>query len=386
MKKIAIIGTAGVPANYGGFETLADNLVRHLSDQFEITVYCEKLDGDKKERKFNYEGAKLEYIPLKANGWQSIPYDMWSLLKALRKHDVLLVLGVSGALILPFIKLFSKKKVVVNVDGLEWRRDKWSPFIKMLLRFFEKLAVKYADEVIADNEIIQRYVELKYNKEANLIAYGGDHICDQLISYSKLLPSSFVNEGYAFKVARIEPENNVHMILKAFEGLKHRLVVVGNWDKSDYGRELKRDFSRFDNILLLDPIYDQIELDEIRSKATIYIHGHQAGGTNPSLVEAMNLGLPVLAFDCGFNRASTMNEAVYFKNVQELRSSLIDLSPADLKRLAIAMLLIAMREYSWQVIAKKYTNVMLSTAKRKPSYYLNTEFSFQEFEKRFIRA
>ena len=121
-QKLAIIGTVGLPAKYGGFETLAQQLVLQLDKQFEITVYCSGKTYTKENRPGEWQGARLRYLPLKANGVQSILYDFLSMLHAIIFCDVLLVLGVSGCLFLPFIKMFSKKRVIVNVDGLEWRR------------------------------------------------------------------------------------------------------------------------------------------------------------------------------------------------------------------------------------------------------------------------
>ena len=126
-----------------------------------------------------YKGASLKYIPLDANGIQSIFYDILSLIQATRRSDVVLILGVSGCCFLPIYRLFSKKKLIINIDGLEHRRNKWGKWTRRFLRFSEKMAVKYADVVVADNKGIQDYVLEEYGKQAELIAYGGDHVlCD----------------------------------------------------------------------------------------------------------------------------------------------------------------------------------------------------------------
>ena len=152
---LGIVGTVGVPAKYGGFETLVHHLVIHLYDRFDMTVYCSKKAYDEEERMDEFNGAKLEYIPLNANGAQSIFYDLWSLILALRTCDAALVLGVSGCIFLPIIKLFTKKKIMVNIDGLEWRRPKWGRLAKRFLLFSEKMACLHADEIITDNRILK---------------------------------------------------------------------------------------------------------------------------------------------------------------------------------------------------------------------------------------
>ena len=176
-KNIAILGTVGVPGNYGGFETLAENLVRFHEKQAlpdALTVYCSSKSYA--EKKGFYFSAHLQYIPLQANGAQSIPYDIWGLLSAVwHQHDVLLQLGVSGAIALPLVRLISSARIVTNIDGIEWRRDKWSPLAKGFLRFSEKIAVRFSHEVISDNQAIAEYVKESYSVDAHVIAYGGDH-------------------------------------------------------------------------------------------------------------------------------------------------------------------------------------------------------------------
>lgn len=178
MKRVSIIGTVGVPANYGGFESLVENIIGYNSPaDIHYTVYCSAKSYP--HRQSVYKNADLKYVPLDANGSQSILYDIVSLIKATKKSDVILILGVSGCCFLPIYRLFLKKRLVINIDGLEHRREKWGKYAKAFLKFSEKMAVKYADAVIADNKGIQDYVREEYGKEAELIAYGGDHVlCD----------------------------------------------------------------------------------------------------------------------------------------------------------------------------------------------------------------
>lgn len=358
MKKVAIIGTVGVPACYGGFETLAHHLVDRLSNQFKLFVYCSTKAYKKEERVSHYKGAKLIYLPFNANGIQSIIYDIISIFHALFIADTLIVLGVSGGIIIPFVRLFTNKKIIVNIDGLEWRRDKWNRYAKAFLHFSEKVAVRWSHADVTDNEAIKRYTSINYKTLSALIEYGGDHVMEVFPEEEDLVNYPFLREPYAFKVARIEPENNIHLVLEAFAASGKVLVIVGNWNKSLYGKELKENFSDYQNIHILDPIYDQRSLDLLRSNCRIYVHGHSAGGTNPSLVEAMYLELPILAFDVSYNKATTENKAVYFKTVAELQQRLYDINMSELYRIRRDMKEIANRRYTWETIAKNYANLI----------------------------
>ena len=170
MKKIAIVGCQGVPARYGGFETLVENIIgENCSPEVEYTVFCSALDY--KEKLATYKGAKLKYIThFHANGMHSTPYDIESLTKCLRGFDTVVVLGVSGCIILPLFRIFYRKKLIVNIDGLEHRRAKWGKFAKWFLRTSEAMAVRFADVTIVDNKGIQDYVTEKYHKPSTLIA------------------------------------------------------------------------------------------------------------------------------------------------------------------------------------------------------------------------
>jgi glycosyltransferase involved in cell wall biosynthesis len=339
---ISIIGTVGVPACYGGFETLVENLLDEHELDKNIIVYCSSKIY--REKPLKYKNAHLAYIPLNANGSQSIPYDIWSLCHAAYKGtDNILLLGVSGAICLPFIRLFSKTRIITNIDGLEWKRGKWNSFIKRFLKFSEKLAVKYSDVVVADNKAIADYVENEYGVKPEVIAYGGDHaVIDDLI---------LSDEGYALALCRIEPENNVELILEAFSQTDRRLEFIGNWEKSDFGIKMKAKYQQFKNIDIIDPIYDIQTLFEIRQKCSFYVHGHSAGGTNPSLVEMMHFNKDVLAFDCNYNRASTEDRATFFLNIKELVERI---NNPQLINNAKAMKEIASRRYTWKIVKQQY--------------------------------
>lgn len=363
---IAIIGCKGIPASYGGFETLAENLVRHLNKQCDFIVYCS--GPGYTEQPAEYLGAKLKYLPLDANGVQSIPYDIWSMIDASRKADVLLILGVSGCIFLPILKLFCRGKIFVNLDGMDWKRPKWGRLARKFLKFSETVAAKYADGLVADNEVIYDYIREEYGRESFLVEYGGDNARAEFSSRSEELSVIALHkhgsddelvevefDKYAIAVCRIEPENNVHVTLDAFAGESTLpLVFIGNWEYSEYGRKLKQRYASDRNLLLLDPIFESRKLYALRSNASLYVHGHSSGGTNPALVESMSLGLPVVAFDVIFNRATTENKAVYFDSADALKSILQNLDEHDLKANASRMYELAERRYSWKIITAKY--------------------------------
>ncbi len=357
--KIAILGTVGVPGRYGGFETLAENLVRYADSpnapSNAITVYCSTRVYP--EQSPNFLRAHLRYSRFNANGIQSIPYDILTSLDAIiRQHDVLLLLGVSGALALPIIRLLSNARIVTNIDGIEWQRNKWKGLAKHFLRWSEKLAVRYSHSVIADNKGIADYVRDTYGIQAEVIAYGGDHAISEIDVASAQLPQ--LPSDYALALCRIEPENNVEMILQAFTEVDQPLVFVGNWESSNFGRQLRARFGGQEGMHLLDPIYETGPLYHIRRQASFYVHGHSAGGTNPSLVEMMHFGIPILTYDCNFNRYTTDNQAAYFKSANEL-ASLIDAkhrtSNGDM------MKAFAQKKYCWDEIGRRYFSLLHST-------------------------
>lgn len=340
--KVSIIGTVGLPACYGGWETLVDNIVKSRTENVDYSVYCSTKNYEKKID--NYDGAHLVYLPISANGISSIFYDIFSLVHTwFTRPDVVLILGVSGCIFLPFYKLFSKSLIVVNVDGVEWKRDKWSGLAKWFLKLSEAVAVRHSDVVIADNDGIRDYIFDEYRRNAEVIAYGGEHA---LVAKHGQKVSD-----YFFTVCRIEPENNLRMILESFSsnGLKYK--IVGNWSSSQYGIDLRAEFSSFSNIEMIDPIYDLTQLFDFRDQCLGYIHGHSVGGTNPSLVEIMHFSKQVYAFDCVFNRCTTESKALYFNDSEEL-SILLNENGALSQNTILKS--IALKRYTWDVVTKQY--------------------------------
>lgn len=357
MIRVAIIGSQGVPASYGGFESLVENLLgENCPNDIHYTVFCSSIDMNRLDG--TYRGASLRYVHLRANGIQSIPYDVISMLRAIRGYDVILILGVSGCLFMPLLRKMTHARIIVNIDGLEHRRQKWGRMARRILKMSEAMAVKYADIIIGDNQGIVDYVRETYGKDAVLIAYGGDQVVrhvDDSIAKSMLDSYELRDRGYAISVCRIEPENNCSMILESFAtmDIPLPLVFIGNWSHSVYAQELRKHYISAPGIRILDAIYDLDRLWVLRSHAALYVHGHSAGGTNPSLVEAMHIGVPIAAYDVNYNRHTTGGLASYFSNsgtLSDIASKCDDSQGAKLKSYA-------QRTYSWSTIARQYTDL-----------------------------
>jgi glycosyltransferase involved in cell wall biosynthesis len=214
----------------------------------------------------------------------------------------------------------------------------------------EAIAVRYGQTIIADNQGIADYVAETYGVTPEVIAYGGDHVVTEGIENNE-----WKDQTYAFGLCRIEPENNVHMVIEACVQADYPLVFVGNWDANEYGRSLRERYRGAPHVTLLDPIYDQEKLAPLRANCSLYIHGHSAGGTNPSLVEMMMFGRPILAFDCVFNRATLDGLGGYFDSVENLTALLVqgeaNNSGGDIKRLAL-------ERYCWSRIRGAYGRVL----------------------------
>lgn len=355
MKKIAIIGTNGIPSKYGGFETLVEFLIKHLSEKHDITVFCSSKTNPNKIS--DYKGCKLRYIPFRANGWQSIPYDIMSLIKSYRNFDKVLILGSSGTIVMPLFKKH-RDKFIFNFGGLDWKRSKWSFFTRKFLKLSEALGIKHSQYLISDNIGIQEYIQKEYNRGSTLITYGGDQAFKVSTNSADIEKYPFLKNSYAFSVARIQPDNNIDLILESFdEQSPIPFVLVGNWASCSYGIETKAKYVNRPNIILLDAIYDPRELNLLRSNCKVYLHGHSAGGTNPALVEAMNLALPIFAYDCIFNRYTTNFMAQYFTSSIDLSQKIKSISDNDLNRIGENMYALALDNYQWKSIAEKYSEI-----------------------------
>jgi glycosyltransferase involved in cell wall biosynthesis len=356
--RLAIVGIRGLPNNYGGFETLADYLVEFLAKDFEITVYCSSTDLPGRQKQ--YKSANLEYIPITSHGALGILYDSISLLHAVRKNDKILFLGFGAGFVMPYLSPKNRAKIVVNIGGLDWQRNKWSGRAQRVIKRAERLLIENSSQIISDNVGISEYLKNEYNANSELIAYGGDQANKVAITTDGFKDYPFLKNKYAFIVTRIQPDNNIEMLLQAFANQdKMPLVMVGNFENSKFGRYIKELYAGKPYVILLDAIYDRVRLDMLRSNCTIYVHGHSAGGTNPSLAEAMYLSLPVFAYASGYNEHTTVNKALYFKNAEELTELVNTYQKFDLAKIGEDLKAIADEQYRWGKVAQKYKDVIL---------------------------
>jgi glycosyltransferase involved in cell wall biosynthesis len=221
------------------------------------------------------------------------------------------------------------------------------------------MAFKTSNVLIADNRALQSFLYQRYGRQTELIAYGGDHVNtepeDEPVQAE--LPPRF-----ALALCRIEPENNVKLILETFsKDSQIPLVFIGNWNNSDYSISLFNEYTDVEGIHLLQPIYDQEVLGRIRKAALLYVHGHSAGGTNPSLVEAMHYGLPAVAWDCEFNRCTTNGLAFFFNDPKSLRAAVDRALGEEGKSSGEQLLELAKQLYTWKTIGGTYFDLFLRT-------------------------
>jgi len=319
--RIAILGSRGIPAKYGGFETITQELSTELAKKgFDIFVACET-KFFKKNPYAEYKRVKLVYFPI-INSIRTISeviYDTLSVIWASFKADVIYMLGYASVIALIIPKLLGKI-VIVNVDGLEWKRRKFNMVIRFLLRCFEKLAIKIADYIVVDSHVIRVYYKKNYGVNPIYIPNGirenKPYPCEVLRKYG------LEKNGYYLVVARLEPENNIDLIIKGFRASNSskKLVIIGKLKKTKYCDKLLK--LKNDKIFFVGGIYNRRLLMSFRRNCYAYIHGHEVGGTNPSLVEALSCGNAIIAFDVPFNREVARDAALYFKNLTTLKDQI----------------------------------------------------------------
>lgn len=351
--KLAIVGAHGLPAKYGGYCTLAEYLAEYKPEDFEVIVYC--VADEFKGGPDMYKGVHLEYLDAPARGIMAWKFHAKGIKHAIKNNaDCVLLCGSSGGFSLPFYHKH-KMKFYLNIGGIEWARNKYGFIMQNIVRFLMKVAVKYSGNLVADNVGMKEYIKKEYNRDDSVvIAYGGDQAQKTQITSEVAEKYPFVNKKYAVAIARIQSDNNVELLLEAFKNAPMPLVYVGNWNVTEWAKQIREKYSKYSNLILLDAIYDIPVLNQIRSNCALYVHGHSAGGTNPSLVEAMHLGVPLACFDNGFNNNTTYNKAMYFRNVEGLKQIINSQTSKELQQNASTMKQLAMEHYQWKTIAEQY--------------------------------
>ena len=356
MKKVAIVGTNGYPSRYGGFETLAEYLILNLHNKYRFRIYCSTKVYSIEERTKVFPEVKRIFLPFKANGWQSIIYDVLSLFHAYFTADTILFLGPTSTGFFSILNIFFRKNFIVNHGGLnEWEREKYKLLERKWAKMNHYLAAKFSSINITDNFILQNSIKQGFHADSIVIRYGGDHVIN-VLSKTKLIDKyKFMNSDYVISVSRAQVDNNLHVLLEAFKKLNaYKLVLVSNWTFSSYGKALKEKYSGVPNLILVDAIYDIQELNTLRANAKLYVHSHSFCGTAPSLVEAMNLKVPILCFNVPTNREVTENQSKYFTNSNELIEILENITTQELNEISKNLYSIAQKKYNWQIIAGQY--------------------------------
>ncbi|MEZ5038824.1 MAG: DUF1972 domain-containing protein [Saprospiraceae bacterium] len=319
--KLGILGCRGIPNHYGGYEQFAQYLSKGLVARgCEVWVYNSSLHPYKEDE---WEGVKLIhcYDPEdKFGAFGQFVYDFHCLRDARKRpFDVLLQLGYTSSAI--WHRLWPKNMLqVMHMDGLEWKRSKYSPLVQRFLYKMEAWAAQKADALVADSEVIQTYLKDHYQQDAAFIPYGAHLGISPNVQ--DLAPWGLVAKQYFLAIARFVPENNLEPIIQGYLASQHPfpLVLVGEL-RHRYGQYLQKRYAS-SRVVFIGSIYDQAMLDSLRFHAGLYFHGHSVGGTNPSLLEAMACQVPICAHDNPFNRAVLGTEALYFEGDKAISAHL----------------------------------------------------------------
>lgn len=360
--KIAILGTRGIPAQHGGFETFAEHFSLYLKNKgWDVTVYCQE-DGKGPIYQDNWQGICRIHVPVLSQGAKgTIVFDWLSTLHAAKTKVPVLTLGYNTAV---FCSLYRLKgiKNIINMDGIEWRRGKWTFLERIWLYINEKIGAWVGNHLVADHpEIKNHLTQFVAPDKITVIPYSAD-----LIKYAdiKQIDQFGLKPGkYAILIARPEPENSVLEIVRAYSSKKRgmQLVVLGHYDPdtNEYQKTVMN--AAGDDIMFVGAIYNQIQVQALRFHARFYIHGHTVGGTNPSLVEALGAGSPVLAHDNKFNRWVAGKGAAYFKSETECAQKIDQLIASDqkIKIMKDASFKQYVSHFTWQQIHGAYEQLLM---------------------------
>jgi glycosyltransferase involved in cell wall biosynthesis len=361
--KIGILGSRGIPNAYGGFEECAQHLAEGLAKKgHEVFVYNSSLHPYKEKtwRGVNIIHCKDWEDKLEAAG--QFIYDFNCIKDARKKnYDILLQLGYTSNSIWHW--LWPKNSVnIVNMDGLEWKRTQYSQLTKAFIKKAEAWAAKNGDYLVADSPGIQQHILDTYQKTSVFIPYGAQTFTTpdaSLLDQSQLTPNQ-----YYLVVSRLEPENNIEMIIEGFLNSKseYDLIIVGKENK--FGKLWKHKYAS-EKIKFIGPVYNKTVLNNLRYFSKRYFHGHSVGGTNPSLLEAMACKCNIAAHNNIFNKAILENNAEYFSNREEV-AAIFDTAPyatsASCKQFNLKKI---METYNWEKIVDAYEDLMIDAIHTK---------------------
>ena len=284
-----------------------------------MTVYCQVEANQKNNTTTTtWRGIELVHVPVAGNGALStIVFDFKSIRHSLRSEGIILTLGYNTA-IFNIMHRLKKRINIINMDGIEWRREKWSRIAKMWFWFNERLACWIANHLIADHPAIKEHLATRIaRKKISMIPYGAPEVTTA--DESCLDQLGLVPGGFSILIARPEPENSILEIVRAFsvKSRNHLLVVLGNYDPERNNYHYKVKSAASDEVIFLGAIYEKRILDSLRFYCRLYIHGHKVGGTNPSLVEALGANCSILAHNNQFNRWVAGEAAHYFDDEED---------------------------------------------------------------------
>ena len=381
MRHIFIIGSRGLPAKYGGFETFVEQLVTNQKNK-SICYHVACLSDSSHHQHSTYEGADCFTIrPPKLGPARVIAYDMMAITYALNivkkqqiEQPIFYILGNTiGGFIAPFAHRIHSVggTLFVNPDGLEWRRAKWSRPVQYYLKYAEKQMTKYADVIVSDNQGIDDYLLKNYPwSTTQCITYGTDLTPTPLTDFSPLVREHFEKWGltekeYYLIVGRFVPENNYEMMIREFMKTNTRkdLVLICNHEGSPYFQELKEKtgFEQDSRIKFIGTVYNQELLKYLRRECRAYIHGHEVGGTNPGLLEALAHTNENLIIDVDFNRQVALDTALYWSKDSDSLSNLLNQidEKEELFELGVLAKEHMKKNYTWDKIVQQYEELFL---------------------------
>jgi glycosyltransferase involved in cell wall biosynthesis len=353
-RSIGFIGTRGIPNEYGGYEAAVQELApRLVLAGYEVVVYCSKR---LKNREKTWKGVKLIYGNDPENRIGSagqLIYDLICNISSYKqKHDVIFHMGYTSDSIWHWL-WDRNAKHITNVDGIEWKRSKYSHMVQKFLKVAEKLAVKRSNLVISDSTGIMDYIKQTYDYPSEYIAYGVEIPADFNEKY--LLDYSVSPGEYDLIIARMVPENNIEMIIEAKikSDQNYPLLIIGN--ENQYYKKLISQYKSFLQIRFSGSNYNQDVLNSLRYYSRYYLHGHSVGGTNPSLLESMAAQCRILAHDNIFNRGVLLDGGEYFSSAEQLARFLsVNESIAINEKQVNINLDLLSEKYSWDIICNKY--------------------------------